>query len=63
MPPVGDVLGRQSRRGRAVRFAAAVVLGVVCAEVLGAVGVGRDLRVIPVATLVACLLLLPRHPR
>jgi hypothetical protein len=45
-----DLLGRRSRGGRAVRFIAAVVLGILCAQALAALGVPRELRVIPVAT-------------
>lgn len=58
-----DLLGRRSRVGRAVRFIAAVVLGIVCAQALAALGVPRELAVILVATLVGCLLMLPRHTR
>jgi hypothetical protein len=58
-----DLLGRRSRGGRTVRFIAAMVLGILCAQALAALGVPRELRVIPVATLVSCLLLLPRHSR
>jgi hypothetical protein len=56
-----DLLDRRSRRGRAVRFIGAVVLGLACAGTLAALGVSRDLQVIPVATLVAAMLMLPRH--
>jgi hypothetical protein len=54
-----DLLNRTSRRGRTVRFIGVVVLGLACARTLAALGVPRALSVIPVATLVACLLMLP----
>jgi uncharacterized membrane protein YoaK (UPF0700 family) len=56
-----DLLGRRSRRGRAVRFISAVVLGVLCARLLEALAVPRQLWVIPIAALVGCLLMLPRN--
>lgn len=55
-----DLLGRRSRRGRAVRLLAALALGVLCTQALKALAVPRELWALPVATLVACLLMLPR---
>jgi hypothetical protein len=54
-----DLLGRRSRGGRAVRFIAAVVLGILCTRALAALGVPRELRVIPVGTWVGCQVTLP----
>ena len=54
-------MDRSSTRALAVRFIGAVVLGLACARTLAAAGVQRDLAAIPVATLVACLLMLPPH--
>jgi len=58
-PGVRDLLGRRSRRGRAVRFVAAIVFGSL-ARLLAALAVPRELWAIPVAAVVACLLMLPR---
>ena len=55
-----DLPDRRSTRGRSVRFIRAVVLALVCARTLAGLGVPRDLAVIPVAMLVACLLMLPQ---
>lgn len=57
-----DLLSRRSRRGRAVRLAAALVLGLLCAQALTALALPLKLRAIPIAALLACLLMLPRHP-
>jgi len=59
-PGVGDLLGRRSRRGRALRFVAAIVLGALLARLLDALAVPRELWAIPVAAVVSCLLMLPR---
>jgi uncharacterized membrane protein len=58
---VRDLLGRRSRRGRAVRLVAAILLGLALARALGAFGFPAGLRVVPVAALVACLLMRPRN--
>lgn len=57
-----DWFDRRSKRGRAARYGTAVVLGILCAEALNALGVPRELSVIPISALIACLLMLPRHP-
>jgi len=59
-PGVRDLLGRRSRRGRAVRFVAAIAFGSLLARLLAALAVPRELWAIPVAAVVACLLMLPR---
>ena len=59
-PAVRDLLGRRSRRGRAGRFVAAIVFGVLLARLLAALAVPRELWTVPVAAVVACLLMLPR---
>ena len=61
-PGVRDLWGRSSRRGRSVRFAAAIVLGVLLVRLLAALAVPQELWAIPVAAVVACLIMLPRTP-
>jgi len=58
---VRELLNRRSRRGRTVRLVVAVVLGFLCTQALNALAVPRGLWAIPVAALVACLIMLPRH--
>jgi len=41
-------LDRRSKHGRVVRFVAAVVLGLLCAQALKALGVPRELSAIPI---------------
>ena len=57
-----DLLGRRSRRGRAMRLTATLVLGLLCAQGLSALGIPRELQAIPIGGLVASLLMLRRHP-
>ena len=61
-PGIRDLLGRRSRRGRAVRFVAAIMFGALLARFLAALAVPRELWPIPVGAVVACLLMVPRHP-
>lgn len=61
-PGVRDLLGRRSRRGRAVRFVAAIAFGALVARLAAELSVPRELLPIPVAAVVACLLMLPRKP-
>ena len=56
-----DLFGKSTRHGRALRLTSAILLGFLCARALHALGISRDLTAIPVAALVASLLMLPRR--
>jgi hypothetical protein len=63
MSIVRNLLGKQTKRGRALRLTLAIVLGFLCAQALRALGITGDVPAIPVAAIVASVLMLPRHQR